>query len=143
MRVLFVCTGNASRSVMGEYLFRRYLAARNVHGISCESAGTEAVDDLPASEDTIAVCNEIGVDLTPHRRRLLTKELAAEADCIVIMEDSHQQVLDGFGVPRKKVHRLSGGIEDPYHKPYAVFLATRDAVLSGLDGLYDFLQTLG
>lgn len=139
MEVLFVCTGNASRSVMGEYLFRQFLAERNVRGISCVSAGTEAVEDLEANADTIAVCREIGADLTPHRRRLLTKELVTGADVIVVMEQSHADAVLALGGEPAKLHWLSDGIPDPYGSPRAAFYQARDAVLAGLPALYAFV----
>jgi protein-tyrosine phosphatase len=136
MNVLFVCTGNASRSVMGEYLFRDYLAKQNVQNIRCFSAGTEAVEDLPASEDTIAVCKEIGVDVSPHRRRLLTKALVEESDWIVGMEQGHLEAALRLGAKKDQLYLLGGSIADPYHQPYEVFVATREKVRSSLEGLY-------
>ncbi len=139
MEVLFVCTGNASRSVMGEYLFRQFLARREARGIFCGSAGTEAVEDLEANADTVAVCREIGVDLTPHRRRLLTAELVAQADVLVVMEQAHADAALALGGDPSKLHWLSGGIDDPYGGPRAAFYQARDAVLAGLPALYDFV----
>ena len=78
MEILFVCTGNASRSVMGEIMFRQYLAERGHDDIFCSSAGTDAIEGLDACPQTMEVCEEIGVDLSGHVRRMLTKELVEQ-----------------------------------------------------------------
>lgn len=140
MEVLFVCTGNASRSVMGEYLFRQFLTERNLHEISCSSAGTEAVEDLEANADAIAVCQALDVDLTPHRRRLLTKELVAQADVIIVMEQAHEDAVLALGGDPEKLYWLSGGIPDPYGGSRTVFYQSRNRVTAGLPALYDFVQ---
>ena len=136
MEVLFVCTGNASRSVMGEILFRQYLAERGHEDIRCSSAGTDAIEGLEACPQTMEVCEEIGVDLSGHRRRMLTKELVDRADVIVVMQQSHIDAVTELG-GEAKLHLLNGGIKDPYPNPIGPFYVARDAVIAGLPELYE------
>lgn len=136
MEILFVCTGNASRSVMGEILFRQYLAERGHTEIHCSSAGTEAIEDLGPCPQTAQVCEEIGVDLSSHRRRMLTKELVDQADVIVVMQQSHIDAVTALG-GQEKLHLLNGGIADPYPNPIDPFYVARDAVIAGLPNLYE------
>ena len=97
MNVLFVCTGNTCRSPLAEALMRRLVAERHVEGITAGSAGTGAWAGAPASEGSYLVALEDGVDLSAHRARPLTPELAASADVILTMSRSHRQHLSDLG----------------------------------------------
>lgn len=89
MRILFVCTGNTCRSPTAEQLLRQELARRGVEGVTVGSAGVGAWDGAPASEGAYLIGLEEGLDLSGHRARLLTPELAAETDLILTMGRSH------------------------------------------------------
>lgn len=79
--VLFVCLHNAGRSQMSQALFEREAAGRH----SASSAGSRADPDGAVHPPVIEVMNELGIDLTGRRPRLLTEEMAREADVIVTM----------------------------------------------------------
>lgn len=77
--VLFVCVGNAGKSVMAQALMRRSAGAR----VNALSAGTRAktgVNPLSA-----AVINEIGIDITGHQPTQLTDNLIQSADLVVVL----------------------------------------------------------
>jgi arsenate reductase (thioredoxin) len=77
--VLFVCLGNAGRSQMSQALFERAADGRH----SALSAGT-----MPATRvhpQVVEAMREIGFDLADRRPRLLTLELAEQADVVVTM----------------------------------------------------------
>ncbi len=77
--VLFVCRQNAGRSQMSEVLLER--AAQGRH--RALSAGT-----APAAQvhpEVIAVMDELGVDLRVRVPRVLTRELAEQADIVITM----------------------------------------------------------
>jgi arsenate reductase (thioredoxin) len=77
--VLFVCLGNAGRSQMSQALFERAADGRH----SALSAGT-----MPATRlhpQVVEAMREIGIDLADRRPRLLTLELAEQADVVVTM----------------------------------------------------------
>ena len=93
-RVLFVCTGNTCRSPLAEcILTERLLDAFDSDGtvvpMKVASAGTHAADGLPASEYSIAVAADHGIDISHHRSRHLTPELAAGSDLILTMGHHH------------------------------------------------------
>jgi arsenate reductase len=77
--VLFVCLQNAGRSQMSEALFDR--AAAETH--KALSAGTSPADHVHS--EVIAVMREVGIDLSDRTPRLLTPELAEQADVVVTM----------------------------------------------------------
>lgn len=79
MHVLFVCLHNAGRSQMSQALFERAAGGRH----SADSAGTTPADRIHPG--VLAAMREIGIDLADRRPRLLTRDLAEQADVIVTM----------------------------------------------------------
>jgi arsenate reductase len=77
--ILFVCLHNAGRSQMSQALFER--AAGDRH--EARSAGTSPANHV--HPEVVAVMQEIGVDLSDRKPRLLTNELAQWADVVVTM----------------------------------------------------------
>jgi protein-tyrosine-phosphatase len=57
------------------------------------SAGTWTTDGLPAAETAIANARRLGLDLGGHRSRVITAQLAEDADLIVVMEQGQQEAL--------------------------------------------------
>src|SRR3954453_5075111 len=77
--VLFVCRQNAGRSQISQALFERAAAGRH----TAASAGTTPADRV--HPEVVAAMPEIGIDLAPARRPLLTRDLAERADLVVTM----------------------------------------------------------
>jgi arsenate reductase len=77
--VLFVCLHNAGRSQMSQALFER--AAAGAH--TALSAGTTPADHVHA--EVIEVMQELDIDLSGREPRLLTRDLAEQADVVVTM----------------------------------------------------------
>lgn len=82
--VLFVCTGNAARSVMGAALLRDRMPAVHV-----TSAGTHSIPGLPMSTRTRAALDGVGVSDPDHRSRQLDAEIGEPATLIVVFEPMH------------------------------------------------------
>ena len=77
--VLFVCLGNAGRSQMSQALFERAVDGRH----SALSAGTMPADRV--HPQVVEAMREVGFDLADRRPRLLTSDLAEQADVVVTM----------------------------------------------------------
>ena len=77
--VLFVCLHNAGRSQMSHALFERAAGGRH----TATSAGTTPGDRL--HPEVVAVMRELGIDLADRKPRLLTLDLAEQADVVVTM----------------------------------------------------------
>lgn len=99
MRLLFVCTGNTCRSPMAEAIARQ-LADERALDVTASSAGTSAWEGAPASDGALLVALEEGLDLSMHRAQVLSRELVAAADLILVMSPHHGEraiVLGGEG----------------------------------------------
>lgn len=137
MTIVFVCTGNTCRSPMAEALMRAELNRRGVTA-AVTSAGLAASGDA-ATANAVEVLSEVGLDLSRHRSRPLTREMADAADVIAVMTEQHRAMLIAAGVPAEKLRVLGGGIPDPFGGDEAVYRRTRDALAAAVTALADEL----
>ncbi|HXZ82912.1 MAG TPA: arsenate reductase ArsC [Acidimicrobiales bacterium] len=77
--VLFVCVHNAGRSQMAAALLARHARGR----MTIRSAGSEPADRLNPA--VVEAMREIGIDIASKRPKLLTNELAEDADVVITM----------------------------------------------------------
>ncbi|MYV97326.1 hypothetical protein [Streptomyces sp. SID3343] len=86
--LLFVCTGNATRSVIAGALAR---VARPEWEVV--TAGTFVVEGLPISWRTRGAMAELGLDAAGHRSTQLTHAHVDAADVVIVQEYQHVQYL--------------------------------------------------
>lgn len=96
MNILFDCTGNQCRSVMGEYLLRDMLAKRGLTGVETSSAGTLRYPPQPADPQTVRVLAADGIDASAHRSTPLDANLTRAADLILCFEKDHIDAIAGL-----------------------------------------------
>jgi tRNA threonylcarbamoyl adenosine modification protein (Sua5/YciO/YrdC/YwlC family) len=98
---LSICTGNICRSPLAEALFRREAAQRLdcdqddvvSYGYRFGSCGTSGLPGHPASDHSIRVGKELGVDLSAHRGRPMSESVIAEAHAVYCLARHHQDEL--------------------------------------------------
>ena len=82
--LLFVCTGNAARSVMASTMMKAQNLTHEIDG-----AGTFSISGLPMSQRTRSALAKKGFSDPDHRSLQLEKQHCAWADLIVVFEKEH------------------------------------------------------
>lgn len=121
---------------MAEGLFKKLLEKRGREDITCSSAGLAAPEGSPASINAKIAAQELGVDISEHRSRLLTRAIARDADMIVCMTQEHYDILNRI-IPEEKLYILGGGIDDPYGCDLEVYRACAEKIKNSLPALLD------
>ena len=121
--VLFVCLHNAGRSQISQALFERAAAGRH----TALSAGTVPAEQI--HPEVVEIMRELDIDLSARRPRLLTAELARQADLVVTM---------GCGdacpyIPGRRY--LDWNLPDPKGRPLEDVRATRDDIRGRVEAL--------
>ena len=136
-KVLVVCTGNTCRSPMAEGWLNQKLAGK---GWAAESAGVGAWGGSPATPEAVEAMREIGVDLSKHRSRALTRAMVAGAEIVLAMTEGHRkEIARRFPEAEKKtflVHGFglgeAGDVADPVGYSVEVYRRTRDELIQAL-----------
>jgi protein-tyrosine phosphatase len=128
-RVLFVCHGNIYRSPYAEAAFRSLLPEEMRRQVVALSAGFVG-PGRPAPDSSIALAQQRGLDLTPHRSQLLSPALVKESHLVVVMSPAQEaEICRRFDYPSRRVLVLGDldpepirtrEVADPWNQPHQV-----------------------
>ena len=93
MNILFVCSGNISRSFLAEILLKNEIETLKEDHISVASAGLYAYPGSPPDLKMIEYLSKMGMTAKNHEAKQITKQDVDWAHLILVMEKEHKTVL--------------------------------------------------
>ena len=134
--IIFLCTGNTCRSPMAEGLFRA-LGGEEKTGLTAASAGLYTENGLPASANAVAAAGERGADISAHRSRQLTAEMAENAKYLVCMTGSHyDRLCELFPDCADKIFTLlPEDISDPFGGDLEIYRRAATEIKAGVQSI--------
>lgn len=90
MKIVFVCTGNASRSAAAEVVLRKMLADNDIPGVEVASCGTDVPNGLDRETVMCRIAAEHGYEMGGNAIPM-TEELLNSADLIIVMTERHRE----------------------------------------------------
>jgi len=156
INILFVCTGNISRSFLAEMLLREEIERLNLDNISASSAGLYAHEGNPPDPEMVDSLWKkgmpVGIPIEDHEARQITEEDVDRADLIIVMEKEHARMIEASWPEVKDKIELLGklgaqgpspdDIVDPFRRsPYHYRLAQAQITM-GITALVKKLSEL-
>jgi protein-tyrosine-phosphatase len=141
--VLFVCTANRFRSPIAEACFRELLHKQGEKNWLVGSVGSWTKPGLKALPSAKWSHKQLGLDLSGHRSRPVSRALLAEYDLILVMERNQKESLGiEFPETRSRLFLLSDFSEEPYDIPDPVRAAeqTQAVYLDAAQELLDLIR---
>jgi arsenate reductase len=117
-RILFVCVENAGRSQMAEAFADHYGKGKLI----ASSAGVMLADKV--NPLVVEVMKEKGIDISKNKPKLLTTQMAQEADQIITMGCS----VEKFCPAPLLNNVIDWALEDPKGKPEEIVRKIRDEI---------------
>lgn len=97
MNVLFVCTANITRSAMSAAILKKMISDKGLRDLFLvDSAGTEALYEMPADEKTLDVCRHHDIDISAHRAQQVTHAMVHDASLILCVAEPHRRIIQGI-----------------------------------------------
>ena len=110
---------------MAERIFRKKSEKNGRGDIEVSSASLVDMEGSPADPKTVDILEEKGFDGNGHRSKLLTEDMVAGADKIIVMESIQKEmIIDNYPDAEDKIYllksfsgdvdRSNDNIKDPY-----------------------------
>lgn len=109
------------------------LKGRGRHRGRIDSAGVAALIGMPPPEFAVLEMAERGLDISQHRAKQITGELAREFDLVLVMEEAQRRFIEQRWLAlRGRVYRLGEwrdeDLVDPFNGPRTSFARCLDAI---------------
>jgi protein-tyrosine phosphatase len=105
---------------LAEGIARKIFKERLKSPVTVFSAGSSALDGMPASADAVRVASRRGIDISDHQSRLLGSADVRDADLIVTMGEKHRSTVGviepealSYTVVLTDFCDAGGGVPDP------------------------------
>lgn len=151
-RIVFVCTGNTCRSVMAEYLLKKYLPDINpylVQRYEIVSRGISPPENAPAASTVMEILKEKeNIGVANHRATRLSRHLVLSSDLIFTMEDRQKEfIIKDEPLSEAKIFNLKKFLPpdiekdfiDPIAKPRVVYEQSFERIKKAVLELIDWL----
>ena len=149
--ILVICTANICRSPMAAALLQHALRAQPepLKSLEVVSAGIAAHEGEPVSENSVIALKKVGIDISAHRARALTRKMAGDALAIFCMTESHRDaILMNVDSPPKHLYlfreflpaEAGHEIADPFGSSIKVYETSRDEMVEAIPSIVEFLR---
>ena len=113
MKILFVCRANIVRSFAAERMLKKVLQEEDRSDIDVSSAAICDMNGASADPTAAQILREMGFEADDHFSRLLTGEIAAESDMILVMEQNQKDyIVENYPETNGKIFLLKSFSEE-------------------------------
>ncbi len=117
MNILFVCTGNISRSFLAEKLLKNEVATLKLMNICTLSVGLFAYPGSQPDPIMVDYLSKRGIPEERHEAKQITKEHVEWSDLILVMEKGHARMIEeSWPEVKGKVELLGQLASEGQHK---------------------------
>lgn len=147
MNILFICTGNTCRSPMAEGMLKSVAEEKGLNLI-VNSRGLFAKGGSPAADNAIASMRDIGIDISEHVSKGVSKEIIEDSDLILTMTSAHKdELIRAYPEKKYKIFLLNEyafgtevDINDPYGMDVGAYYMARDEIMYALKKIYKHIE---